>query len=159
MTTQVGGPERLALSATALAGYTLIEVVIVLLIIGLLAAMALPAVSQLMQSGRLDAAQAVVASDLQTALSIAGRQRKPVRISWDSAAVAYTISDRASATAFRVRPLGIGSEFSMTSVTFVPATVDVFPGGVASAALTVRVSWNGSARTVTMTRTGLVRLP
>jgi len=140
-------------------GYTMAEVVIVIVIIGLLAAIALPAYSRWIQSGRLDAAQAVVASDLQVALSAAGRQRRPVRVSWDSTAMAYTISDRVSGTALQVRPLGVGSEFSLTSVRFIPATVEIFPGGTTSAALTVVLSWNGSARLVVMTMAGLVRRP
>ena len=140
-------------------GFTLVEAMLALVIIGLMAAVALPPAARWIESGRLDSAQRVVASDLQTALSIAGRERKPVLVTWSAATSSYTITDRASGTVYRTRSLGAGSDLNVGSVAFAPTTIELFPGGVASGPLTVTLTWNGSTRTVTMTQAGLVRLP
>jgi hypothetical protein len=60
---------------------------------------------------------------------------------------------------YRSRALGSTSEFKLSSITFSPTTVDFFPGGISSAALTVTVTGSGYSRTVTATTGGLVRTP
>ena len=78
----------------------------------------------------------VVAGDFENAVSNAARLRKPVRITRTSA-TSFTVTDRSSGAVIQRRELGADSEWKVTSLTFSPTTVDVFPAGITSASLTV----------------------
>jgi type II secretion system protein H len=141
------------------AGFTLIEIIFSLVIVGLLAAVALPPIGRSMARSRLDRAAAVVAADLELGPSLAQRQRRPVRLSWDAALGAYSVADRASSTVYTRRILaGAKSDFGVTSATFSASPVDYFPNGVASSPLTVTLTEAGLSRQVTMSRVGFVRV-
>ena len=55
---------------------------------------------------RIDRAAQTLSYDLQMAFAIVGRNRKPVRISWDNSKVQFSITDRRNTTLFRTRPMG-----------------------------------------------------
>ena len=144
----VGWPQRGGLPG----GFTLIETIIAIVIIGLILRAGLPAFSRTLRVGRVNSAAQVVAGDMDRAFATAARQRKPVRISWDNSAMQYTLTDRSSGTVLLTRPLGTAGA---TSVTFSVSPLDIFPGGFASAALTVTVTEQDYTRHVQMTRAGL----
>src|SRR5689334_25257518 len=84
-------------------GYTLPEMLIVIVIVVLVAAMAFPATAKTVRHGRINQAVNVVANDLETAVSYAARQRRPVRIAYAPGATSFTIADRSTGTVLRRR--------------------------------------------------------
>lgn len=140
------------------AGFTLLESLIVIILLGLVASFAMPAFERSANRSRADRAANVVVNDLRNAFSLAERQRKPIRISIDAAGRRYTIIDRASSTVLVRRDLGTSSPFRLSGMTTTRVTVDVFPNGLASATLGVGLTLGSNSRTVSMTRAGLVRM-
>ncbi len=128
-------------------------------IMALMAAVAIPKVADTIRHNKVNRAAMIVAGDLQTAFSVAARQRAPVRVSVNTTTKTYTIADRSSGTSIRSRALGSTSEYALSALTFSPATVDIFPTGISSSALTVTVTSGDYSRQVTATRVGMVRLP
>lgn len=128
-------------------------------IMALMAAIAIPKVADTIRHNKVNRAAMIVAGDLQTAFSVAGRQRAPVRISLNTTTKTYTIADRSSGTSIRSRALGSTSEYALSGISFSPTTIDIFPTGISSAALTVTVTSGDYSRQVTASRAGMVRLP
>ncbi len=139
------------------AGITLIEMVIVVVVLGILAAAGIPKISQLTARTKANEATAIVQRDLERAFAIAARLRKPVYISADNAGRYYQVKDVAGDTIRLNRRLFATDEYGVQVMTFSPTTVTVQPNGVASSALQVDLTFLGAQRQVTMTRVGLVR--
>lgn len=133
-------------------GFTLIEAIVVIVVIGLILRFAFPGFSRTLRVGRVNRAAQVLAADLDRAFATAARQRKPVRLEWNGSAMQYTLADRSSGTVLLTRPLGTAGA---TSVTFSVSPLDVFPAGFSSSALTVTVTESDYTRHIQMTRAGL----
>ena len=131
---------------------------IVIVIIVLVAAMAFPATAKTIRHGRINQAANVVAADLESAVSYAARQRKPIRIAHSSGAKSFTITDRATGTVIRRRELGTESEWKVAALSFSSGAVDVFPAGITSGALTIDVGDGSYTRQVRLSRAGLVQV-
>ena len=142
--------------AQARAGFTLIEVLLIVVIIGLLVAFMVPRIGATIQHARVNRAANAIASDLELAFTMAARQRRPIRLN-TTGTTTYTMSDRIGGTLRATRDLGAASEFKLDS-SFTPATINVFPSGVSTAALTVAVTANGYTRQVIMNRGGQIRV-
>jgi len=141
------------------AGYSLLELVIVLVMLGMATAMAFPTVSRITTHSRVNQAAMVVAQDLSLALSAAARGRKPIRVARGADAASITLSERASGKLLSTRWLGRGDAYGLDSIAFSVSPVDLFPSGMVSSALTVTL-WSGTySRQVTMSRAGWVRVP
>jgi prepilin-type N-terminal cleavage/methylation domain-containing protein len=140
-------------------GFSMIELLIVIMIFSLLTVAAFPTISRVTSHSRVNQAAMVVAQDLGQAVTDAVRQRKPVRVARGSDMKSITVSDRATSTVLSTRVLGSGDVFGLDSVSLSPATVDIFPNGFTSSALTVTVTSGGYSRQVTMSRAGWVRVP
>ncbi|GAC1421236.1 MAG: hypothetical protein NVSMB53_19850 [Gemmatimonadaceae bacterium] len=140
-------------------GFTVLELIIVVVIFGIMVTLALPAMSRIIRHNRVNRAATVIASDLQNAFSTAGRSRQPVRIQADTVNRSYQFIDRKTGTVLRIRTFyGDTSEFKLTSLTFIPTTVDVFPSGISSAALTVGLANGDYAKQITASTAGFVRV-
>jgi type IV fimbrial biogenesis protein FimT len=138
-------------------GFTILELVIVMSIMALMAAVAIPRIADTMRHNRVNRAAMLVAGDPQTAFSVAARQRAPVSVSLNSSTLTYTIAVRSTGTAIRSRSLGSTSAYNLSSVSFSPATINIFPTGISSAPITVTVTSGDYSRQVTASATGLVR--
>jgi Tfp pilus assembly protein FimT len=139
------------------AGFTAVELALTLVLAGLLTAITMPRVSRTMLHIRVNRATATVAADLETAFSMAGRQRKPVRLTIDSAAVRYVVTDRTGGTVRLTRWLA-APDYQIQQLRASTNPVDVFPSGVATATDTVLIGSGGYTRRVVMTSAGLVRI-
>ena len=135
-------------------GYTLVEMAVVMVVASLLMLIAQQQVGPMIQRSQVDRATATVAADLETAFSMAARQRRPLRISCCTAA-GYTFADRSDGTVRLRRSL---ADYSVTSLAFTATPVDIFPSGVASSADTVTIGAAGYTRRIVMTSAGLVRI-
>ena len=152
------GGRALARAGARRVAFTLVEMMCVISITGVLLAMSREPARRLVTHARVNRAAYVVASDLETALTLAGRTRRPVRITYDASLKQLTVTDRAGTTTYLRRPLGASSEFKLATLEFSATSIDVFPTGLASGPLRVRVGIDDFAREVTMTRASLIRV-
>jgi hypothetical protein len=136
----------------------MIEVSLTVTVLGLVTLIATPKVGTLINHSRVNRTTAIVAADLENAFTLAGRQRRPVRLSCACDSLLYRASDLSGGTVRLSRVLGGDTEFGVTGLVFSTTTLDIFPSGVASAPLTVTISAGGYSRQVTMTTAGLVRI-
>src|SRR5688572_541308 len=97
-------------------GFSLVEMLITVGMLAIVVGMAAPRVSKDISHARVNGAAHVVAADLQQALSLAGRQRRPVRVVIDGAAKEIQLLDRVSGQLISRRALGDVSEYKLYSV-------------------------------------------
>lgn len=143
------------------AGFTLIEMLTVIVMIGILSVVLMPQISRIITRAKINEAASMVAGDLEQAVGLAGRLRKPVTVAFVSGGT-YTIRDRATSpndTLRLTRDFGFGSDQGAKTVTFTPTSVTIFPNGLVSGSLLVQLTSNGYTRQVTLSPAGLVRLP
>lgn len=140
------------------AGFSLIEMLVTVSMLAIMVGMAAPNVSRDITHSRVNGAAQVVAADLEQALSLAARQRRPVRITIDNSLKRIVLTDRVSGRVISRRQLGAASEFKLYSVQGSPSTVDLLPHGVATAATVVTLTAANYSRRVTMSRGGYVRV-
>jgi prepilin-type N-terminal cleavage/methylation domain-containing protein len=139
-------------------GFTLVEIALAVVMLGIITAVGLPKLSRSIQRTRVSRASYVVASDLERAVAHASRTRKTLRVQYSPSASELRVYDRVSDTLVFRRPLGAESEYKLESVSLSPPNIDIWPGGVANASLTITLSSGGNTGRVAMLRTGLVRV-
>lgn len=140
-------------------GFTLIEMIIVITALGLLLAVGVPKVGQQVSRYRLGRTAVVVAGDLEQALSMAARSRKPIRFSCCTSGT-YTLTERNSGATRLTRNLVNDSDFGVRTVTNSTAPIDFFPSGLTSltATDTITISNGAGTRRITLTPAGQVRI-
>jgi prepilin-type N-terminal cleavage/methylation domain-containing protein len=136
--------------------FTMLEVVVVLMIVGVVSTLSAGRIHAIIVKERVQRASTSLQSDLQAAFAIASRNRRPIRISWNSAKMQMDVTDRAGTTFYRRTPLGNDYGFTSSAVAFSASPIEVYPNGFASDTLTVVLSSDGNTRRVHMTRTGMV---
>jgi type II secretory pathway pseudopilin PulG len=137
----------------------MLELALTLVVIGIMTAMMVPKIGRVVQATRLNREISIVAADMEQAFSLAARYRKPMRISCTCAAnQTYTIADRTGGTVRLSRRLGADADLGTLTLTFSATPIDIFPAGVSTAALTVRITSGVSTRAVTLSTAGLVRI-
>jgi len=142
-----------------LKGFTLFELLIVVVILGICATMAGPAMSRIVRHQRVNRASMIIVSDMQNAFAVAARQRMPVRVQADASTRSYQFLDRQTGTVLRIRAFyGDTSEYRLTKLEFTPTTFDVFPSGVSSAAVSIKLENGDYQRIITASTAGFVRL-
>ena len=140
-------------------GFTIFELLVVVAILGILATMTGPAMSRIVRHNRVNRAATVIASDLQNAFAVAARQREPVRIQADANSRSYQFVDRKTGNILRIRTFyGDTSEYRLTSLVFNPTTLDVFPNGVSSSAVTIDLANGDYTKQITASTAGFVRV-
>lgn len=150
---------RPGLSLRARAGYTLVEVSVVMIVGGILTTLSMGKVHTLLSQQRVVHAATSIQNDLEAAFQIAGRNRKPIQISYDSAAQQFTVGDRTGSMYYRKTNLSAQAfGFSRTSVGVSKSPLQVYPNGLAEDTLLVTLSSNGITKKLYMSRTGLVRV-
>jgi type II secretion system protein H len=140
-------------------GFSMMEMLVVIVILGVLSAMVGPAMSRIVRHNRVNRSATLIAADLQNAFAVAARQREPVRIQADANTRSYVFVDRRSGAILRIRTFyGDTSEYRLTRLTFTPSTIDVFPSGVSSAPLVVDLANGDYTRQVTASTAGFIRM-
>jgi prepilin-type N-terminal cleavage/methylation domain-containing protein len=147
-------------SAAARAGYTLVEMVIVICALSILSVMSYVKLQPSLEHGKVNSAAAVMAADFQYAQLMAARQRKPVVIIITTATQSYVIRDRSDASlVFRTRYLGANTDYSLDQMSGSPSTsVQVFATGITPVTTTFTLGLHGYQRLVKFTKAGQVRV-
>ena len=141
------------------AGFTMVEILAVVIIFGVLATAAMPKVQGVMRTSRVNAAAAIVAGDLTHAFTLSARSRRPVRLTCDESATGYTITDRDNAAEVMVtRSIGANKDMKIRSGSCSVPSIDFFPNGLASGEFEMTLVSDGTGRLVKMTRVGKVRI-
>ncbi|MFL5584840.1 MAG: Tfp pilus assembly protein FimT/FimU [Gemmatimonadaceae bacterium] len=140
-------------------GFTMLEVLVVVVIIGVLAMIVGPATSRIVRHQRVNRAATVIAADLQNAFAVAARQRQPVRIQADAATRSYQFTDRKTGAVLRIRTFyGDTSEYRLSKLVFNPATIDVFPNGISSAKVDIDLANGDYSKKISASTAGFIRV-
>ena len=140
-------------------GFTIMEILVVVAILGILATIMAPAISRITRHQRVNRAAMVITADLQNAFAVAARQREPVRIQADAATRSYQFVDRATGAVLRIRTFyGDTSEYKLSTLVFTPATIDVFPSGTSSQFLTIDLANGDYTKQITASTAGFIRV-
>ena len=138
--------------------FTLVELLIVIVVLGLLASMGLPRMNQTIRQRRVIGATTALSADIEAAFSLAARQRRPIRLIYDSPSGELRVTDRAAGTVYRTRALLSTSEYNLGAAVMSPASIDLFPNGLASSPFNITLTNGAYSRQVAVTRTGLTRV-
>lgn len=136
----------------------MLEMLIVMIIIGILVAIAIPKMGTIIRHERINRAAQVVTQDLQNGFAMAGRQRAPVRLTFYPSAKKYEFTDRKTGKILMTRLLVTGTDFSVSALTSTATTVDILPNGIGSTSFTVTVTNGDYSRQVKASSAGFVRM-
>ena len=140
-------------------GFTIIELLIVLIIAGIIGGIAMIQGSKTLAHTRVQQAAAVIATDMKLAHSLAARAREPVRISVDTANRVMRVVDYdAWTTVYSERRFGNADDMPVQFMSANDTTLLVFPTGLTSGLLEITVRTDDKRRRVSMTRAGQVRI-
>lgn len=142
------------------AGFTLIEVLTVVIIMGIVGAVAVNGITTMTASTRVQQASTALVANVQQAFSMASRRRTPVRISIDTANKIFRVRDRTFPTRIYIQQyFNKSSDMSITRMEASDTSLLIFPSGIAASGLTITLHAPGNMkRRVTVTRAGQIRL-
>lgn len=141
-------------------GFTLIELVIAMTLFAILASVGMPRAGEAIRLARIDRAARTVAVDLEQAMTMAARQRQPVRIEHPAGTRRLVVTDLGDGTVYSTTNLEttVGTGFGVDGMQVEPAVVDVYSTGQTSSALTVNLTAGRYTRTITMSPAGQIRV-
>ena len=127
--------------------------VIMLVVIGSM----MPMAGRQIAHARVNQAASVGVADFFLAQSVAGRMRRPVRVSVDTTAKTISLKTVTDSLIQR-RSYGTDGEFKLTVFGAAPLQVQVLPNGMANATITVTFGSGAYQRQVRLSRAGQVRI-
>jgi prepilin-type N-terminal cleavage/methylation domain-containing protein len=141
-------------------GFSILELVIAIVVIGIISSISVGKIHDLLVQQRVYRASNIIQTNVEAAWALAARNRRPIRISWDTASRQIKITDRAGTTTFRKASLG-QDPYGLPSgaVTFSNNPVEVYPDGLANNSLLITISVTSPAVTkrISVSRAGLVQ--
>lgn len=140
-------------------GFTLLELLVVITLIGVISLMAFGRTSSIMTQWRVTRASQAFGEELQSAFAIVGRNRKPITITLDKSNMELRMSDRAGVV-YRRRNFGPTSAYKLDpeDIWTSHLTLEVYPPGLAADSLSVTISRQGKFRRIRLLRGGLVQI-
>lgn len=140
------------------AGFSFIEILVVMLIMGILTGLAYLRFGPQFERSRVRAAANVIAADLQTAQVLAARESEPILFAVNASARTYTITTRAGDTVYVSRNMASGSDYEVDTLRTSVTSIQFFPNGITSGGATVTVASKSYRRSVTLSRAGQIRM-
>ena len=144
--------------SAAVAGFTVIELLIVMVVIAILASITYIRVAPALERARVRAAANVLAGDLQYAQLMAARIGEPIVFTVDVGPKEYQIAERDGDSVYRLRRFGANGEYVLGEFTAVPTTVQLFPNAIVSQSATYTLGIGSYRRRVILTQAGQVRI-
>jgi type II secretion system protein H len=140
-------------------GFTLIEALVVITLMGIAIMVAMPAVGRTIAVSRVQRASAVMASDLKTAFAISAQQRRPVLVSIGEGDRVFRIQSRTGDTTYLETYYDGTTDLVLKQLTAEPDTLLIFPGGLAAGQIAVTMETTPeNQRLITASRAGQVRI-
>lgn len=138
-------------------GYTVIELLLVMIILSVIAGITYVRMAPALERARVRGAASVLAGDLQFAQVLAARHRTPIVVSVNGSAMTYRLANR-TGTVYRLRDFGPTSDYDLGELSATPASLEVFPNGIAAQSATYTLGLTGYQQRVTFSRAGQVRV-
>jgi prepilin-type N-terminal cleavage/methylation domain-containing protein len=149
-------------------GVTVLELVIVVTMMGILAAFSLGKTSKILEGWRVTRAAQAMSEELQQGFALVGRNRKPIIMKFDTDSMTLFIVDRANVK-YRRRNFGPNSEYKLSasnlSFSMLPSgatphvyALEIYPPGLAADSLSIVITRPSAARRIRMLRGGLVQI-
>lgn len=139
-------------------GYTVIELLIVMIIISIVAAIVYIRVAPTLERARVRGAANLLATDLQYAQVLAARFGEPMVVAVNAGTKEYSIAERDGDSTYRLRRFGTDTEYALSEFTASPTTVEMFPNALAGQTATYTLGIAGNRRQVTLTLAGQIRI-
>ena len=143
-------------------GFSLLELVVVLVLIGIVTGISTGRISAMRAQQQVTRASSVIRTRMETAFALAGRNRAPVHIVWNSTTMQLTITDRTEATVYGSTALSSDFGLKAGEVTVTRATTEVYPNGFANDTLSITITTlrggNTYTKRIRMSRAGLVKV-
>jgi type II secretion system protein H len=140
-------------------GFSLIEMLLVMALLALVATITLPPMGRTMAAVRVQRAATLVAANIQLAHSTAARQRRPVRLSIDSAQKVMRIRDVANpGTLYAEQRFDASAENVVQRLVVSDTSLLIYPSGMVAKPLNVRLIAANKTRLIRITRAGQIRI-
>jgi prepilin-type N-terminal cleavage/methylation domain-containing protein len=153
-----GAVRRRHANSTWRSGFSMLEMLIVMIIIAVLVGIVIPKMATIIRHERVNRAAQVLVQDLQNGFAMAGRQRAPVRLTFTPSLKKYVFTDRSSGTVLQTRLMSTGADYSLTALASTATTVDILPNGIGSTAFRVTLTNGDYSRDVFASTAGFVRI-
>lgn len=138
------------------AGFTLIEILIVVVIVGTLLGVAIPRIGTSVTQDRVRRSAVVVQGMVEEAGLLAARRRAPVTLTLSNGWL--EVRDRGTNAVLRRRSFGNASADLKATVAIAPtAGITIFPNGRSSSGLRISLTGGGTTEVVSRTATGILR--
>jgi Tfp pilus assembly protein FimT len=135
----------------------MLELIIVLVVVGIIAAISANKIHDIMIQQRVYRASTAVQTNVEAAWTLAVRNSRPVRITWDASRLQLDVTDRAGTTYFRRANLGTDAYgLTASAVSFSRSPLEVYPNGLANDTLLITFSMNGVTKKIWVSRAGQV---
>ena len=140
-------------------GFSLLELLVVLTLLSIIAAITLPGLARSLAQLRLQRAANVVVSSVQLAQSTAARQRTPVRLSIDSAAKILRVRNYTNpATVYAEQQLDGSMENGVKALSVSDTSLVLYPSGLVEKQLDIVLQSVDGHLHVRLTRGGQIRI-
>ncbi|MDE3052452.1 MAG: prepilin-type N-terminal cleavage/methylation domain-containing protein [Gemmatimonadota bacterium] len=145
----------------ARSGFTLIEMIVAVTMLAIIMGVSVGRISAIISRQRVNRAAIALSNDIESAFSLATRDRKPVRIAFDSTGLQFSVSDVATGTVFRRTSLA-NFNLQASNVSLSRQSVRIYPVGLATDSLSITIAATIGGTTysqqVRMGRGGLVQI-
>lgn len=144
-------------------GFSVLELTVVLVLVGIVTAVAGTRVTAMMTQQRVARAASVLQTDMELAFTLAARNRAPMRLVWTANGLLFRVTDRTQNTEYKRTDFSGGTYGLKTGeMTASSPFIEVYPNGFASDTLSILISATRNGNTYTkrvrMSRAGLVKV-